>query len=184
MHQVDIVRYGGRFHTGENPFGGAGLHRGLIHDPHGLLATVPSLGMGAEDDGVSRLDGHDALEEDSRRGVRNGSDREDEPDRFSHLHQTALRKLANDAHARFVPNVVVYEFRGHHVLHGLVFENPEPGFINLQAVDILSLVQADQDHAFDNAVDVLLGELRKYGGGGLALPDQSFEVTYAFVTEA
>jgi hypothetical protein len=36
---------------------------------------------------------------------------------------------------------------------------------------MLSLFQPGQDHRFDNAIDVLLGELGKDGGGGSALPD-------------
>ena len=139
--------------------------------------------MGPEDHRVSRLDGHDALEQHGGRGIGDGRDRKDQADRFRHFHQAAFRKFANHADARFVPDVVVYEFRGHHVLDGLVLENPQFGFLDRQAREILGLCESGQDHRFDNAIDVLLGELRKEGGGGLALPHQSFQVRDAVVTE-
>src|SRR5271157_1208308 len=97
MHQVVIVRYGGLLYTGENSVWSTVLDRGLIHDPYGLPATVPGLRMGCENDRVSRLDGHDAFKKHRRCGVRDGYEREDQPDRFSHLHQTAFRKLADGA---------------------------------------------------------------------------------------
>jgi hypothetical protein len=46
------------------------------------------------------------------------------------------------------------------------------------------LFQPGQNHRFDNAVDVLLGELGKDSGGGSALPDQTFEIGNAIVAEA
>ena len=55
-------------------------------------------------------------------------------------------KLANDADGAFVFDVVVDELGGHHVLDGLVFQHPEPGFLNRQAGEILSLFQPGQDH--------------------------------------
>ena len=140
--------------------------------------------MGTENDRVPRLDGHDALEEHRRSGVRNRREREDDPDRFRHLHQVALRKLANDADRAFVLDVVVDKLRGHHVLEGLVFQDPELGFLNRQAGQILSLLQASQDHRLDNAINVLLGVLGKDGGGGSGLTDQSFQVGNPFFTEA
>ena len=140
--------------------------------------------MRTEDDRVPRLDRHDALEEHGRSGVRNRSEREDDSDRFRHFHQAALRKLANDANGTFVLDVVVDELRGHHVLDGLVFQNAELGFLNRQAGQILRLLQSGQHHRFDNAIDVLLRVLRKDGGGGPGLTDQSFQVRNPFVTEA
>ncbi len=127
--------------------------------------------MGTENDRVPRLDGHDALEEHRRGGIRNRREREDDPDRFRHLHQAAFRKLANGANGTLVLDVVVDELGGHHVLDGLVFQNPELGFLNRQAGQILSLFQSRQDHRFDDAIDVLLGVLRKDGGGGSGLTD-------------
>src|ERR1039458_3279637 len=76
MHQVGIIRNGGLFQAGENSCGSAVLHGGVVHDPYGLLATPPSLRMGTENHRVSRLDGHDALEQHRRGGVGNGCDRE------------------------------------------------------------------------------------------------------------
>ena len=140
--------------------------------------------MGTEDHRIPRLDGHDALEKHGGGGVGNRREREDEPDGFSHLHQAALRELANDAYGGLVPHVVVDEFRGHHVLEGLVFQNAEPGFLNRQTGEILGLLQSGQDHRFDNAIDVLLRELGEDSGGGSALADQPFEVSNALVTEA
>ena len=61
-----------------------------------------------------------------------GREREDDADRFRHLHQAALRKLANHADGALVPDVVVDKLRGHHVLDGLVLQHPEPGFLNRQ----------------------------------------------------
>ena len=43
------------------------------------------------------------------------------------------------------------------------------------------LCESGQDHRFNDAIDVLLGELRKERGGGLALPHQSFQVRDAVV---
>ena len=127
--------------------------------------------MGTENHRVARLDGHDAFEEHRGGGVRNGRDRENDPDGFGHLHQIALRKLANDADRAFVLDVVVDELRGHHVLDDLVFHHSEPGFLNRQAGEMLSLVQSGQDHRLDDAINVLLGELGKDGGGGSGLTD-------------
>ena len=99
------------------------------------------------------------------------------------LHQIALRKLANDADRTFILDVVVDELGGHHVLQGLIFHNSEPGFLNRQAGQILSLLQSGQHHRLDNAIDVLLRELGKDGGGGSGLTDQSFQVGNPFFTE-
>ncbi len=184
MHQVGVVGQGGRFQTGEDSFGSTVLYRGLIHDPDGFLATAPGLRMRPENHRVAGLDGHDALEEHSGRRVGDGGQREDEPDRFSHLHNAAIRKLANDANGGFVANVVVDKFCGHHVLEGLVFKNAEPGFLNRQAGEVLGLFQSGKDNRFDNAIDVHLSELREDGGGSFALTDQSFEVSDAVFTEA
>ena len=60
---------------------------------------------------------------------------------------------------------------------------PELGFLNRQAGEILGLFQSGQDHRFDDAIDVLLSELRKERGGGFALPDQSFQVRNAVISE-
>ena len=46
MHQVGVVRQGGRFQAGEDAFGRAVLHRRLIHDPHGLVAAAPGAAGG------------------------------------------------------------------------------------------------------------------------------------------
>src|ERR1017187_8581442 len=172
MHQVGIVRYGRLFQASENSFGSAVFHRRLVHDPYGLPATGPGLRVGAENNRVARLDGHDALEQHRGGRVGNGGDREDQPDGFSHLRQAALWKLADYANGRFVLDVVVDEFRGHHVLDGLVFHDPEFGFLNRQASEVLSLVQTGQDRRFNDGVNLQLRELRKDGGGGFASPDQ------------
>ena len=145
---------------------------------------MPGVRVRTENDRVPRLDGHDAFEEHRGSGVRNRREREDDPDRFSHFHQTAFRKLANDANGAFVLDVVVDELRGHHVLKGLVFHDPELGFLNRQAGQILRLFQSSQDHRLDDAIDVLLRELGKDGGGGSGLTDQSFQVSNPFFTEA
>src|SRR5260370_26678915 len=160
------------------------LHRGFVHDADGLLATAPGLRMWTEDHRVAGLDGHDALEEYRGGGVGDGGEREDEPDRFSHLHDAAIRKLANDADGGFVPDVVIDKFRGHHVLEGLVFKNAEPGFLNRQAGEVLGLLESGEDNRFDNAIDVPLSKLREDGGGSFALADQPFEVSDAVFTEA
>src|SRR5208337_4564183 len=116
-------------------------------------------------------------------GVRNRGEGENDADRLRHLDQAALRELANYADRAFVPDVVVDELRGHHVLKSLVFQNPKPGFFDGQAGQILNLFQAGQDHLFHNAIDVLLRALGKNGGGGSGLPYESFQVSDPFITE-
>jgi hypothetical protein len=46
------------------------------------------------------------------------------------------------------------------------------------------MVQAGQDHRLNDGVNLRLRELREDGGGGLASPDQPFEVRNAVFTEA
>src|ERR1022692_1618940 len=65
---------------------------------------------------------------------------------------------------------------GHHVLKGLVFHDAEPGFLDRQAGQILSLIESGQDHRLDDAIDVLLCVLRKDGGGSSGLTDERFQV--------
>ena len=77
--------------------------------------------MGAENDRVPRLDGHDALEQHRGRGVRNRREREDDPDRVRDLHQIALWNLPNDANRTFILYIVVDKLGGHQVLEDLVF---------------------------------------------------------------
>ena len=98
--------------------------------------------MRTEDHGVSRLDGHDALEEHRGGRIGNGSQREDDADRLGHFDQIALGKLADDADGALVFHIVVDKFGGHHVLDGLVFENAEPGFLDRQTGQVLSLFQS------------------------------------------
>ena len=125
MHEVSVVLQGVRFQARENAFRCAVLHRRLVHDPDSLVATVPGVRVRAEDNSVPGLDGHDAFEENRRGRVRNWREREDDADRIRHLHQIALWKFANGANGAFVLYVVVDKLRGHHVLKGLGFHNPE-----------------------------------------------------------
>ena len=184
VHQVGIVLQGVRLETCENAFGRAVLHRRLVHDPHRFVAAAPGAGMRAEDHCIPRLDRHDALEEHRRGGIRNRGKRKDDADGFGHLYYAAFGKLANDANGAFVLDVVVDKLRGHHVLEGLVFQDPEPGFLNRKSGEILRLFQSGQDHRFDNAIDVLLRVLRKDGSGGPGLADESFQVSNPFFIEA
>ena len=69
-------------------------------------------------------------------------------------------------------------------LMDLVFHDSEPGFLNRQAGEILSLLQPGQDHRLDDAIDVLLRELSKDCGSGSGLTDESFQVGNPFFREA
>ena len=171
VHQVGVVRERWRFHAGKDALGRAVLQRRLVHDSDGLLATSPGFWMRTENDRVPRLDGHDAFEQNRGSGIGNRRERENDPDRFSRLYQAAFRELANRANGTFVFDIVVDELGGHHVLNSLIFQNPDSGFLNGQASQVLSLFHAGRDHRFDNAIDILLGILRKHRGGGSGLTD-------------
>jgi len=132
--------------------------------------------MRAEDRGIPRLDGHDAFEENGRRGIGDWRKRKDDADRLGDLDDAPFRKLANHANRTFVFYVVVNKLGGHHVLEGFVFEHSKPGFLNRQASEVLSLLKSGHNHRLNNVVDVLLRELGEDGGGGSGLADQPFEV--------
>ena len=136
--------------------------------------------MRAEDDRIARLDGHDALEQHRRGGVRDRRQREDDSDGFGYFHQAALRKFANHADRALVLDVVVDELGGHHVLDGLVFEDAELGFLDRQARQMLGLRHSGQHHRLDDAVDILLGEPAEGGGGRDGLGNQRIEIDDAF----
>ncbi len=125
--------------------------------------------MGTEYESVARLDGHYAFKQHSRSGVSNRRNRKYHSDRLSHLHEIALRKLTNDPNSALILYIVVDEFRSHHVLDDLVFHNSELGFLNGEAGETLRLSQASQDHGFNDAIDVLLGELGEDDGGSSGL---------------
>ena len=179
VHQVGVVLQGGRFQAGKHAFGRAVLHGRLIHDLHGCPATLERFWMRTEYECVPRLDGHDAFEENRRRGICDRCDRKDDADRFGHFHQPAFRKLANDADGALVANVVVHEFGGHHVLHGLVFEDPQPGFLERQAGQVPRLFHARNDHRLDNTIYLVLLVCGKERGGGLGCLYESLEVCSA-----
>ena len=48
----------------------------------------------------------------------------------------------------------------------------------------MTLIQSSQYHRFDNAIDVLLCELREYRSCGPCLTDESFQVSNALRAEA
>ena len=138
--------------------------------------------MRTENHCIPRLNRDNALEQHCRSGVRNGRDRKQDSDWFRDLHQVALGKLANDADGALVLDVVVDELAGHHILDDLVFHHSEPGFLHRQARQMLSVFQSSQDHGFDDAIDILLRELGKDGGGGSRLTDQAFEISNSLRT--
>src|SRR6202142_1367877 len=184
VHQVGVILQGMRFQAGEHTFGRAMLQRSLIHNLYGLGATMPGVRMRTEDDGVERLDGHDAFEEHRASGVGNRREREDDSDRLGDLHQIALREFTDDTHRPFILDVVVGELRGHHVLDDLVFHDADSGFLNREAGKILRVFEAGEDHRLDDTIHVLLGKLGEYSGRSSSLTNQSIQGGNPFFTEA
>ena len=140
--------------------------------------------MGAEDHCISRLDRHYALEQHGRRRIRDRGEGEQNADRFGHLQDVPLRNVTNHPHRALVFNVVVNEFAGHHVLDDLIFHYSKPGLFHGETRQVLRLLEPGQDHRFDDAVDIFLGELRKHRGSNPGLTDQRFQVRDAFCARA
>ena len=86
--------------------------------------------------------------------------------------EAAFGKLADDADRSFVPDVVVNEFQGDHVLDRLVLEDAQPGLLDRQTGQVLRLAQPRQHHCLHDPIYVFLTVLGEDGGGGPAALDQ------------
>ena len=161
------------------------LHRRFVHDPYGLVSnSATRFGWGPKITAFRVLIAMMHLKRTVEVGLVIGRKGEDDADWLGDLHQAAFRKLADGADGTFVLYVVVDELRGHHVLDGLVFQNPEPGLLDRETGQMLGLFHPGHDHRLDDAIDVLLCVLGKDGGSGSGLTDESFQVGGPLATQA
>jgi hypothetical protein len=153
----------------------ARLLSGRLEDLNRPLRAASRARRRPEHDRVARLRGHDRLEQDRGGGVRDGRQREHDPDRLGHVLDAALGVLVDHADRALVLQVVVEELGRDVVLDDLVLEHAEAGLLHRELGELDRAAKAGDDHRPHDAVDLLLAELPERPCGLLRARDVAVE---------
>jgi len=165
--------FAGRFlHPADAVVGRARRQRRLVDGLRRFDRALQGVSGRADDDGIARLEGDQALEHGRRSGIGDGGDAQDDAERFGEFHDPRLPAVLDQADGLAVADVVVDVFRGEEVLDDLVFDQAHARLLDRHAGQFDPPRGARLRGGGDDLVHRFLIVLREEGCGLPGLPDQ------------
>ena len=179
MHELVGELQRGDVNPRDDALGQTGLLRGLAHDAGGLDGALLGARVRADDDGVSRLEADQRLEDCRRCGVGGGDDGGDDAKGLGDLLVAERRVVLDNAAGLEVLVLVVDVLGGKVVLDDLVLHDAHAGLLHRHLGERNAGLVRSHGGRIEDLVHLLLGERGELRLGGAHLLDACCQRVHA-----